>query len=115
MQFAFHALWHYCAVVAPKYNEANRGPPPPNAHYTSLLTPDDFPKEKERLAILAQKLKEKKARDATKKQNLGEEGTSTPAKKPRKLKKKNSSPPPAVTDDEQDALASAGLEDSIEA
>src|SRR4051812_29345370 len=90
-----------------KYTEANRHKyypvPPKLPHPNTLKTPDDYPEEKKRLAILAEKKRikdEKKKAKALAAEGIeGEQGTSKPKK--RKLRRNLASPPPAHTDEER--------------
>src|ERR1041385_7138043 len=92
--------------------------PPKVPHPNSLKTPDDYPKEQERLAILAEK---KRLGDEKKAKAQGHaEDAGTSKQKKRRLRKPSASPPPAVSDKESahaaevDADAAAQLEDSID-
>lgn len=59
MQFAFSPPYRYTTAMCAQYNAANRRKyypkPPAVPHPNTLKTPDDYPKEQERLSILAEK------------------------------------------------------------
>src|SRR4051812_48084452 len=121
MQFAFHEPYMYTMAIRPSYNPENRHlyypKPPLQPHKNTLLTPDDFPEEVERLKIVAEK---KRIKDEKKKKKLeaegkareadaeadAEVGTSKPRK--RRLRKIEESPPPATS--EEDRAHVAGVE-----
>lgn len=85
MQFAFNPPYQYCMQCVKKYNEENRHlyhpVPPKKPHSTSVRTPDDYPEEQKRLAILAEKLRKKKEKEAAKKRASKEEPESSPPAK----------------------------------
>lgn len=64
VQFAFNPPFQYCMPMATKYNPENRylyfPALPKKPHPTCLKTPEDYPDEQKRLAILAEKLQKKK-------------------------------------------------------
>src|SRR3954463_8961642 len=98
MQFAFNPPFPYTAAMCGQYIAENRSkyfPSPPKVpHPNSIKTPDDYPKEKKRLAILAAKKRvkdEKKAKALAAEGNADEQGSSKPKK--RRLKRKLASPP----------------------
>src|SRR3954471_13811387 len=109
MQFSFHEPYQYTMAMRTQYNPENRHlyyPKPPNKpHKNTILTPDDFPEEVERLRVLAEK---KRIKDEKKRKKLEAEGKTVEAEaeaeaeaepsKPRKkrLRKKAASPPPAT-------------------
>src|SRR3954467_11234423 len=112
MQFAFHEPYMYTMAMRTSYNPENRHlyypKPPLQPHKNTLLTPDDFPEEVERLKIIAEK---KRIKDEKKKKKLEAEGKADEAEaeadaetsKPRKkrLRKRAASPPPATSDDDR--------------
>src|SRR4051812_4256553 len=86
-------------------------------HPNSIKTPDDYPKEKKRLTILAEK---KRAKDEKKGKVLVIEDIASASKpKKRRLRRTLASPLPSHTDEDRahvaavDAAAAAHLEDSI--
>ena len=82
MQFASNPPYQYCMQCAPKFNEANREQyRPENPHPTSLHTPDDYPKEKKKLALQAERLRKKKEREAAKKRPAEENTEPSPPAK----------------------------------
>ena len=100
MQFAFNPPYQYTTAMCAQYTAENRRkyyPKPPKVpHPNSLKTPDDYPDEQERLAILVEKkrLREEKKSKAQTAEGHAEEGTSKPKK--RRLRKKIVAPPPAA-------------------
>jgi hypothetical protein len=90
-----------------QYTAANRKKyypkPPAVPHPNTLKTPDDYPDEQERLAILAEKkrIREEKKSKALAVAGLDEVEASKP-KKRRKLRKLSASPPPAISEEEGD-------------
>src|SRR4051812_11390177 len=129
MQFAFHEPYQYTMAMRTQYNPENRHlyyPKPPNKpHKNTILTPDDFPEEVERLQVAAEK---KRIKDEKKKKKLAAEGKAVEAEakaeaepsKPRKkrLRKRAASPPPATSDDDRAheaavEAAAASLNDSV--
>src|ERR1044071_7619561 len=69
MQFAFNPPYQYTSAMCVQYTAENRRkyyPKPPKVpHPNSIKTPNDYPKEQERLALLAEKKRlkdEKKAK-----------------------------------------------------
>src|ERR1041384_2707459 len=123
MQFAFSPPYQYTTVMCTQYTEANRmkyyPKPPAVPHPNTLKTPDDYPEEQERLAILAEKrrIREEKKAKALAAEGHAEAGASKPKK--RRLRKLSASPPPAISEEEGDnedddeADAAAQLEDSL--
>src|SRR3954468_135772 len=111
MQFAFNEPYMYTTAIRPSYNPENRHlyypKPPLQPHKNSLLTPNDFPEEVERLKIAAEK---KRIKDEKKKKKLeaegkadAEAGTSKPKK--RRLRKITESPPPATSEEDRAHVA----------
>ena len=103
MQFAFNPPYQYTSAMCGQYTAENRRKfypiPPKVPHPNTIKTPDDYPKEQERLAIIAEKKRikdEKKAKALAAEGIAGEPGTSKTKK--HKLRKKLASPPPAHTD-----------------
>src|SRR4051812_22341875 len=128
MQFAFHEPYQYTMAMCTQYSPKNRHlyyPKPPNKpHKNTILTPDDFPEEVERLRVLAEK---KRIKDEKKRKKLEAEGKTVEAEaetgqskpKRKRLRKKAASPPSATTDEDRaheaalEAAAAASLNDSI--
>src|SRR4051812_31435520 len=118
MQFAFHEPYMYTMAMHTSYNPENRHlyypKPPLQPHKNTILTPDDFPEEVERLKIVAEK---KRIKDEKKKKKLEAEGKAGEAEaeaeaeadadagpsKPRKkrLRKRAASPPPATSEEDR--------------
>src|SRR4051812_259743 len=124
MQFAFNEPYMYTTAIRPSYNPENRHlyypKPPLQPHKNSLLTPNDFPEEIERLKIAAEK---KRIKDEKKKKKLEAEGKAdaeagTSKTKKRRLRKITESPPPATSEEDRaheaavEAAAAASQNDS---
>src|ERR1041385_6078013 len=118
MQFAFSPPFQYTSAMCSQYIEENRHlyyPVPPKLpHPNTLKKPDDYPEEKERLRIAAEKKRLKDTKKAAKVADAEAHEVGPSSKKKRKLKKKSASPPHASTDDEEQARQEqAALEDSL--
>ena len=87
MQFAFSPPYRYTTAMCAQYTAANRKKyypkPPAVPHPNTLKTPDDYPEEQERLAILAEKkrIKEEKKLKALAAAGLVEAEASNPKKR----------------------------------
>src|SRR4051812_45715133 len=109
-----------CGQYTPEKLRKYYPKPPKMPHRNTVLTPDDYPSEAERLEKAAEK---KRLKEEKKKAQLSAEGIDAdvgPSKpKKRRLKKKLSSPPPATTDEDRahdaagEAAAAESLNDSI--
>src|ERR1041384_7837563 len=133
MQFAFNEPYQYTMAMCTQYSLENRHlyypKPTKKPHKNTILTPDDFPAEVERLRILAEK---KRIKEEKKKKKLEAEGKTAEAdaeahaeakvdqSKPKKkrLRRKAASPPPAISDEDRAheaavEAAAASLNDPI--
>src|ERR1041384_8002603 len=109
--FALKNPWSDVTALKPGWTKDKRGPPPQNAHPSTLKTEKDFPEIVEARRIAAEKREATKARKLAAAQGAGTSAAPKGKKKTYKRAKKAESPPAASSkDNENDEADDAEVE-----